>query len=114
MMSPRETFNFVIDAIRRLFTTPIAAWTWGQWFLSLILLSLISSCFGGGVCAARRGVRNRRYRRDQDRDGYYYASRSVPEGDGGGGGDSELPPRENAPSTPYRLAGTGTGAEANA
>ena len=77
VMSPAETFNWIRDAIHRLFQTPIAAWTWGQWLLAFILLSLVSSCCGGGCLCCRRS-RRRRY-------GYGYYGRSNSVGGGGNG-----------------------------
>ena len=81
MLSPSELFNLIIENIRRLFTTPIADWTWGQWLLMIILLSVISSCCGGSACLCCRGRRRynrRRQQRDRDRDnqdGYYSSYR---------------------------------------
>ena len=70
MQSPAELFNTIVDAIGRLFTTPIAGWTWGQWFLMIILLSLVSSCCGGCFCRRRRrrGRNHNSRRRDGDAD----------------------------------------------
>jgi len=109
MMTPAESFRWVIEAIRRLFTTPIAGWTWGQWFLAFVLLSLVSSCCGGSFLGCRQ-ARARRYRgRNGQRDGYYYASRTPTER--GDEESDELPPTAGRPSTtsttPYRLAGEG-------
>mmetsp|Transcript_8551 Transcript_8551/g.25317 ORF Transcript_8551/g.25317 Transcript_8551/m.25317 type:complete len:116 (+) Transcript_8551:372-719(+) len=114
MMTPAESFRWVMEAIRRLFNTPIAGWTWGQWFLAFVLLSLVSSCCGGSFLGCRRRARARRYRGSNgQRDGYYYyASRTPTErGDDESG---ELPPTAGRPSTttttsttPYRLAGEG-------
>ena len=67
MLSPAELFDTIVEAIRRLFTTPIAGWTWGQWFLAIILLSLVSSCCGGSACfLCRRGGGRRRRRRNNN------------------------------------------------
>ena len=62
MMSPAEAFNWVIESIRQLFTTPISGWDWAQWLLALILLSC---CCGGGCsfsCCRNRRRRGRYYR----------------------------------------------------
>lgn len=81
VMSPAETFRWVVDAIGRLFTTPIVAWTWGQWLLMIILLSLVSGCLGRCACC-RRPVRRFYYRGgrrpSEYADGYYaYGDRTT-------------------------------------
>jgi len=110
MMSPQEVWNWTIEAIRQLFTTPIAQWTWGQWFLMFVLLSLLSSCCGGSICCCtsrrRRRRRNSHYYRDEGRDGVGYQAYKVngtqePEQDAT---KTAATPKTTTTTTPYRLA----------
>jgi len=112
VMSPTELFNTIIESIRQLFTTPILNWTWGQWLLMLVLLSILSSCCGGSVCLCSRGRQRRRYR---DQNGNYYSSSNRVnknnDGDDDDGDDFEMQQQQRrqkespaSTTTPYRLA----------
>ena len=112
MMSPQEVWNWTLDAIRQLFTTPIAQWTWGQWFLMFVLLSLLSSCCGGSICCCtsrrrRRRRRNSHYYRDEGRDGVGYQAYKVnrkQKADEDATKTAAATTKTTATTTPYRLA----------
>jgi hypothetical protein len=87
MESPSEFFRTCVDAVERLFTTPLNEWTWGQFFLALVLLSLAMSCCGS--------VGRRRYRRS-----YSEGRDTTNDNDG----DHQRNTTTTSSTSPYHLA----------